>query len=523
MRRIFSWIIFASAASLMVVAGCSESGNEPTTPKLVPDPAAIEFEAFFGGPAPNTYVQVGVRNVDTIEYRISTNQNWVEIPSGTRKAPDSFFVKVFSNDMQPGVNTATLTLQSINPVGIALTIPITVDIGPALKLSPRYFSFEATRESTTIANQSFEVTTNDPVSDFDFGVESLASWIVLESDTGTTPGTVTFSLDLTQAVVGDQIGQIRVSSQSVANPPQLVTCSLSVFSWLSQTSPFQKDLRSVYFHDNQLGWAAGIVGGLDESGYLIRTVNGGATWQLYPELDFGFLQSLDFVDASNGWAVGTGGLILHTTDGGDNWIQQNGSVTVDLWDVGFASPDSGMAVGRDGTAGYTTDGGANWHFTSNIVGYSLSAISVVSNQHAWVVGNYGAILRTSNGGQSWTVVSLGVYGDLWGVMFVDASTGWLVGEAGSILHTSDGGTTWQAQTSNTTKTLYSVNFVDNLVGWAVGEDGTILYTLDGGEIWQTQYGGIDTYDLYDVSFVDQSYGWIVGQFGTILYSPAGGN
>jgi photosystem II stability/assembly factor-like uncharacterized protein len=508
---------------LLLALGCSESGNDPVRPMLVPNPGALEFEAFFGSSAPNTYVQVGVDDIDTIEYRLSADKNWIDIPTGSRTAPDSFFIKVFSNDLQPGTSTGTITLTSTDPVGITRTIPVTVDIGSVIQVSPRFFSYVATRESTAIANQQFVVTTNDPIEDFGFKVEPLVPWITVPDDSGTTPDTVQFTIDLPQASVGNQTGRVRISSTDAANPPQLVTCTLSVFSWLEQESPFDKDLRSVHFYDNKLGWAVGILGGQDQSGYLIKTVDGGNTWQLYPELDFGFLQGLDFADASNGWAVGADGLIINTSNGGELWTEQTSGVTVDLWGVGFSSADSGIAIGRSGTVGYTFNGGSTWSFTSDIVSYNLTDISVIDNEHAWIVGNFGAILSTTDGGQSWTVVSLGTFGDLWSVKFVDRSTGWLVGEGGLILHTTDGGATWQTQTSNTDKTLLSAHFVDNSVGWLVGEEGTILHTTDGGQTWTPQYGGIDDWFLFDVFFVDQSFGWIVGQYGTILYSPSGGD
>jgi photosystem II stability/assembly factor-like uncharacterized protein len=510
-------------AIMLSAVGCSESGNEPTTPMLVPQPASLEFEAYSGSLAPNAYVNVRIRNIDSIAYRLSADQAWLDIPTGNRIAPDSFFVKIFPTNMTPGVNTATITLQSTNPVGITRTIPVTVDIGSVLQLLPRYFSFEATRESTAISDLYFVVTTNDPTSEFGFSVEPLAPWIALDSDTGTTPDTIFFNIDLSQATTRDQIGLIRVSSADVANPPQSVTCSLSVFSWLNQTSPLDKDLRGVHFHDPQRGWAAGILGGLDQNGYLVKTTDGGATWQLYPDLSLGLLQAIYFHDATNGWAVGADGLILHTNNGGDTWVEQNSGVAVDLWAVGFSTADSGIAVGRNGTAGYTTDGGATWHFTSDIIGYNLSDLSIIDSRNAWVVGNFGAILKTADGGRTWTVVSLGNYSDLWSVHFTDADNGWAVGVAGLTLYTADGGATWQTQTSNTDNTLLSVHFATSSVGWIVGRDGTILYTQDGGQTWEHQYSGIENWDLYDVYFVDESTGWVVGQFGTILYSPAGGN
>jgi len=69
-----------------------------------------------------------------------------------------------------------------------------------------------------------------------------------------------------------------------------------------------------------------------------------------------WLQSVYFVDESNGWAVGNAGTILKTTDGGISWITNN-SFTMDLLNsVYFTDLNNGIAAGWDGLILKTTDG-----------------------------------------------------------------------------------------------------------------------------------------------------------------------
>jgi photosystem II stability/assembly factor-like uncharacterized protein len=44
-----------------------------------------------------------------------------------------------------------------------------------------------------------------------------------------------------------------------------------------------------------------------------------AQWQPQTSETILDLQSVFFTDNNNGWAVGNGGIILHTADGGDTW------------------------------------------------------------------------------------------------------------------------------------------------------------------------------------------------------------
>ena len=149
------------------------------------------------------------------------------------------------------------------------------------------------------------------------------------------------------------------------------------------------------------------------------------------------LNSVDMISATEGWAVGEGGVILHTLDGGAFWTPQNSGTTGPLHDVRF-----------------------------------LDAL------HGWATSG-NTILFTTDGGQSWGAGS-GVIGSLYAVDFADLSRGWAVGNGGAIYRTTDGGLNWSLQTSPTTSGLSEVDFVDNNNGWAVGANGTILRTSDGG-------------------------------------------
>jgi len=49
---------------------------------------------------------------------------------------------------------------------------------------------------------------------------------------------------------------------------------------------------------------------------ILATTNGGATWSAQSSGSTAGLSGVTFVDATHGWAVGTGGVILATTTGG---------------------------------------------------------------------------------------------------------------------------------------------------------------------------------------------------------------
>ena len=83
--------------------------------------------------------------------------------------------------------------------------------------------------------------------------------------------------------------------------------------WFEQTSGTTNHLNSVFFIDADNGWAVG------DSGTIIHTSDGGNNWNVQPSTTTDELKSVQFVDINNGWISGWSTL-LRTTDEGQNWI-----------------------------------------------------------------------------------------------------------------------------------------------------------------------------------------------------------
>jgi len=157
-------------------------------------------------------------------------------------------------------------------------------------------------------------------------------------------------------------------------------------TWSSVPTSGLNQLRAVHFFSGSYG----IVSGAD--GKINKTVNGGTNWYrvyssptgtifkfFYVSSNIGYasstistvlkttskdtlwtaqfipglpaytsVTSLNFVSASEGWAVCDGGYIAHTDNGGNNWTLQNSGTGSDLEDVFFVNSSLGFAVGDGG-------------------------------------------------------------------------------------------------------------------------------------------------------------------------------
>ncbi|MGB7068480.1 MAG: YCF48-related protein [Pyrinomonadaceae bacterium] len=195
------------------------------------------------------------------------------------------------------------------------------------------------------------------------------------------------------------------------------------------------EFLSIRFADKKRGVVIGSVQNRDENvidSLVMKTEDGGVTWQRIFVPSKKELYHLDFVGESRCWIVGDGGLILASVDGGSTFQVQRSGTGRSLYNVDFRDQDKGYAV-----------------------------------------GSKGVILRTENGGRGWESVTTGYADSLMRVDFADDKNGWIVGYHGMILRSSDRGRTWSKQNGKTVENLYGL-FMDRKFGWAVGAKGTMI-------------------------------------------------
>jgi photosystem II stability/assembly factor-like uncharacterized protein len=288
-----------------------------------------------------------------------------------------------------------------------------------------------------------------------------------------------------------------------------------------------------------------------------------------------YLTSVFFIDENTGWACGSNGKIIKTTDGGTNWFSQNSSTTVQLTEIQFINPNTGWACGYGGIILSTTDGGVNWNSITLDDSSSISAIQFVNNLVGWIAVYYPAsssskIFKSTDGGYNWiSQVEIDSVLSIEDIFFLDENTGWVSGadefgiykttdggnvwtnypnsfstlqelyfissQVGWICHnalgaailskTTDGGITWTGQWSDNTKNIYSISFINENVGYAAGLNflgfgGYIMQTTDGGTTWIEQYNG--TQQLMSIFFRNGLLGWAVGSQGRIVNTVNGG-
>jgi photosystem II stability/assembly factor-like uncharacterized protein len=144
-------------------------------------------------------------------------------------------------------------------------------------------------------------------------------------------------------------------------------------NWIDVYSPTDQWLYDVFFFDNTTGWA---VGGGTDSEIILKTANGGNSWQIQREsYQYQRLQGVCFMDLQNGWAVGENGVILKTTNGGSIWTEFNSPTNNYLREIQFPSPTVGYIVGENGTILKFSDNSDFIHITDPNGGETITTES----------------------------------------------------------------------------------------------------------------------------------------------------
>jgi photosystem II stability/assembly factor-like uncharacterized protein len=314
--------------------------------------------------------------------------------------------------------------------------------------------------------------------------------------------------------------------------------------WEPQTSGVTARLRGVSAVSNRVAWASGA------NGTVLRTADGGATWQKLAVPDSARLDFRD-VDAVSETAAytlsigpGPASRIYKTTDAGAHWDLQftNDNPKAFFDAMAFWDADRGLVMGDsvDGTFDILTtrDGGKTWARVpqeklppalpnEGAFAGSGTNVAVFGRDQAWIgtgASTRCRVLRTKDGGATWTIaetpVAASASAGIFSVAFRDPRHGMIVGgdyqkekeSVDNAAATAAGGTTW-TRVSGLGGFRSVVAFIPaSKQSWiAVGPSGSDM-SADDGRTWKPIEGN----GYHAFSFARRGKaGWGVGERGTI--------
>lgn len=318
------------------------------------------------------------------------------------------------------------------------------------------------------------------------------------------------------------------------------------------------DLSSVQMTGPGTGYAVGNPGAAGSNPPVYKTVNGGASWTLQGSFTPGIsytagLNSVFFIDDNHGFAVGacsepvnstcpggtaSSGILLRTNNGGATWENSITAINEPLYGVAVAGGGNTLVVAGDaGTIRVASS--SIWAGTVHNVAESLSKVTsgVTSSRlltvdfgastTGYVAGEAGVVTRTGDTGSSWSLKAGGESNTITGSSFIDADTGWMVGDNGLVIRTTDGGVNWTSDNSGVSPNVHfkGVHFLNSTSGYAAGCQGSsscgngvsggVLYKYSNGT-WSSMSlpGGMPP--LNSVYMTGSAAGWAAGMDGAAL-------
>jgi len=280
---------------------------------------------------------------------------------------------------------------------------------------------------------------------------------------------------------------------------------------------------------------------------FLQNAYSGTGWYLqYSGINYN-LNSVYFVNALTGYAVGDSGIIIKTTNGGINWIQQSSPYNISLLKVHFIDANTGWAVGGQGYYNpwcfdyeyviKTSNGGINWitskYSTMGNIHYDVNAIDAnsafisYSGTDMFCMASTGALSKTLNGGANWQIYLGGACRTF---HFLNANTGWAVciratdvvnTNARKFYMTTNAGANWiMIKRDSFGAFNYNhgyIRFLNGTTGYF--NDGFLKKTTNSGYNW---INCDSAYNIKSFYFVNPNTGWVTGRYNTQIRRTTNG-
>ena len=254
-------------------------------------------------------------------------------------------------------------------------------------------------------------------------------------------------------------------------------------------------LNAVHFPTPGKGWAVG------HDGLILHSADGGKTWQ--KQLD-GYqlneqivavaeriveenraeLEALQAEEEPDEYALEDAEFMLEEAEfmlEGAMDDTEAGPVRP-LLDVWFRNESEGFVVGSYGMLLQTTDGGSSWSLVSdrmdNAQAFHLNQIAMAPDGNLFIAGEAGFVYRSADGGQTWDTLEPGYEGSFYGLVIVPANGGayelLAYGLRGNLFQSLDRGNSWTQLDSGTRVTLTTGTLLRDGTVFLAGQGGVIL-------------------------------------------------
>jgi len=281
-------------------------------------------------------------------------------------------------------------------------------------------------------------------------------------------------------IINIPAAEARLASKSLllditkVNPNKLVVVgehghillSSDAVNWQQAKVPLQTTLTSVFFVNNELGWAVG------HDATILNTVDGGATWQIQqymPELEKPLFDII-FKTPTEGIAIGAYGLVFRTNDGGVSWHNE--------FHTEFLLPEDAeylAEIKKEDEEAYLDEASSILPHFNRLV---------LDKQTLYMVGEIGLMAKSDNFGVTWEPFDDIYQGSFFDISKTKQGDFLVAGLRGHVFQSKDNGITWQAIQTHTTALINDIVLSADDRIFLLANNGTLLESKDQGQSYQ---------------------------------------
>jgi hypothetical protein len=270
---------------------------------------------------------------------------------------------------------------------------------------------------------------------------------------------------------------------------------------------------------------------LDHKLKVLRSVDGGNTWEVHDVATGRFSFDIIAVDANTAWITtqtygnGISNSLFKTEDGGETWMNKLNHGPAGVFIRRF--DDTHLLCQVNDRYSWSDDGGENWiHDTiQEYLPQEFNTLASGNNMASfvgdtlWVGTILGRIVRFTEYGATFQMIYTGTIYVIQSLTFADHLRGMIFhynesSGAFGLSRTHDGGTTWELTPSKPqTNKLYNITYVPGTSATFVAateysQDGAeFFWTTDFGETW-VDGGEIKNAHTNCVQFLSPDKGWV---------------
>lgn len=221
-----------------------------------------------------------------------------------------------------------------------------------------------------------------------------------------------------------------------------------------------------------------------DSGLLLKTINGGGTWNKINLPTNKRLFDIGFVNSLTGYLSGAGGLVLKTVDNGNTWTNCTTNTTLNLrcltilnentaWFGGSSSNDQMIFSADSGIIIRTTNGGNSFTkqyqplmAVQDICCFNADTCLALCNNS---VKSSIRIMRTVNSGISWQVVNdIGGEHPLTSLVIFPTGESITASGFGGLIQSMDYGSSWNNKPGFFLEAVIELSFPSPNTGYSAG-------------------------------------------------------